>query len=140
MRRLLSDPEEQLFCAVLIARGNLQPPNSKQLKSFFERARCRYAAPGGHKNKIFELGPNACGIQRPAAESTARAIGAWHNSVKDQRRNRTINKIVAEGRLSDSPRNVSSQHAVDLTMPELREPTNLAGFDRRSLETAFERI
>ncbi|KAI4226861.1 MAG: hypothetical protein L6R36_002848 [Xanthoria steineri] len=93
MNMLLSNPEEQLlwknvhdqrgddslwlrnfdeaaatFRGELVKRGNLHPPNCKQLSSWFERAALRHAVPPCQKDDIFRFGAEGCNIRKEATE------------------------------------------------------------------------
>lgn len=151
MNKVLSDPEDQLlwkivhdqrgddslwlrnfdeaaatFCGELVKRGNLHPPNCKQLSSWFERAALRHAVPPCRKEDIFRFGADGCNIRKDAAESTttlandlidshllhltdpirpAKSGETHRRSVKDRKRQRKAidNKIEREGQMSDAP-------------------------------------
>lgn len=151
MNKLLSDPEEQLlwknvhdqrgddslwlrnfdeaaatFCGELVKRGNLHPPNCKQLSSWFERAALRHAVPPCRKEDIYRFGADGCNIRKEATELTttltndpidnhllrltdpirrAKSGKAHRSSVKDRNRQRKAvdYRIEREGQMSDSP-------------------------------------
>lgn len=151
MNMLLSNPEEQLlwknvhdqrgddslwlrnfdeaaatFRGELVKRGNLHPPNCKQLSSWFERAALRHAVPPCQKDDIFRFGAEGCNIRKEATElrttlandpidshllqlthpiRRAKSGKAHRSSVKDRNRQRKAvdSKIEREGQMSDSP-------------------------------------
>ena len=94
----LNDFEEAAaaFRRQLIARGNLYPPTSFQLRGWFERSATRHADPPCRTKDIFRFGPGPCNIPRSAADHLTRRTQPANASA-------IANIIGNEGLVSRSP-------------------------------------